>query len=151
MEKQRDPKQAGQNQAGQNQADLNRTLALQKGEAPFRVHAQISRAGNDIQIYIGGGSAPHIGSVAVSQPRASLDGSGAISCTTSVHNLLGHKDDRLAVLFAEAFCREYACVAVAAAGFHMDRAHPSDVERVLTYAEELLEKALRQWGALSDQ
>ncbi|MDR1571002.1 MAG: hypothetical protein LBS32_00590 [Clostridiales Family XIII bacterium] len=121
------------------------TTALTEGDAPFRIGARVSGAGDGVQLYIGGGDAPHIGSVAVSLPRPSLDGSEDMSCTTSVYNILGHKDDRIAVMFAEAFCREFGCVAVAAAGVHVDGAGPGDIDRFLALSERLLERALAEW------
>ena len=123
-----------------------RPIVLSEGEAPFRVEVLISGAGNEVQLHIGGGEAPHIGGVAVSLPRESLDGSGKASCTTSVYNILGHKDDKLAVMFSEAFCRKFACVAVASAGVHIDGAKPEDLERFLNLSERLLKRALDAWS-----
>ncbi|MDR2295636.1 MAG: hypothetical protein LBD95_02465 [Clostridiales Family XIII bacterium] len=124
-----------------------RALRLSEGEAPLRVELLICAAGDDVQLYIGGGERSHIGGVAVSLPRESLDGSGRASCTTSVYNLLGHKDDGPAVMFAEAFCEKFACVAVASAGIHLDGARPEDVETFLRLSERLLKRALAEWDA----
>jgi hypothetical protein len=121
------------------------TIALTEGEAPFCVGARVSCAGDGVHLYIGGGEAPHIGSVAISLPRASLDGGDNVSCTTSVYNIMGHKDDRIAVMFAEAFCREFACVAVASAGVHVDGLGPEGIGSFLALSERLLERALAEW------
>ncbi|MDR2771645.1 MAG: hypothetical protein LBB57_06375 [Clostridiales Family XIII bacterium] len=127
------------------QRKMLRTVSLSEGENHFRIETLILGAGNDIQIYIGGGGTPHIGSVAICLPRESRDGSGRPSCTTSVYNVLGHKDDALSVLFAEAFCRKFACAVVASAGVHMDNARPEDLKEILAISGRLLKKAIEKW------
>ena len=52
--------------------------------------------GHDLCVIVSGGDAPHIGSVTVSIPRSSLADSNDNSATTSVLNMLGHKDDEAA-------------------------------------------------------
>jgi hypothetical protein len=127
------------------QTKLPASMAVTAGELPLRLDVLISRAGRDITMYIGGGTAPHIGSVVISQPRESLSGSGHRSCTTSVYNLLGHKDDQIAVLFAEAFCKKYGIVVVVSAGMHIDKASPSELKKILSLARRLLKKSLTLW------
>ena len=122
-----------------------KTLVLSIGKTPFRLTAMIIQAGKDIQICLGGGVSPHIGSVAISQPRPSLKNPDQISCTTSVINFPGHKDDRPAVLFSEGFCKRYNCLTVVSAGIHIDDADPQQIERIMNLAEKLLEGSLEKW------
>jgi hypothetical protein len=51
---------------------------------------QAQWVGADLVVTIGGGSRPHVGAVAVAQPRPSLKGDGTVSATASVIALLGH-------------------------------------------------------------
>ena len=122
-----------------------KTIALSLGKAPLRLTVLIIQAGKDIQIYLGGGALPHIGSVAISQPRPSLKDPDQNSCTTSVINLPGHKDDRPAVLFAEGFCKKYSCLTVVSAGIHINDATQEQLEKIMSLAGKLLEKSLTKW------
>jgi hypothetical protein len=102
-----------------------------------------------VQVYVGGGTRVHIGSVAVSQPRESLKGDGTLSCTTSVLNLLGHKDDSLAVPLAEQLCRHINQAVVVTAGVHIDDANPDEIERLLANCRGLGERILRRFPSPS--
>jgi hypothetical protein len=97
-----------------------------------------------LQVYVGGGEKAHIGSVAVSQPRESLTGDGSVSCTTSVFNLVGHKDDAVSVAIAEAICTTVKQVVVVAAGVHVSAADSDDIERLLGNTRKLTEKILQR-------
>ena len=89
------------------------------------------RTQNGIDIYVGGGELSHIGTVVISQPRPSLKGDGSISCTTSVFNLLSHKDDAIAIPLAERLCKKLNQVIVVTAGVHIDNADKQDIERFI--------------------
>ena len=58
--------------------------------------------GPDLLVWIYGGEAPHIGAVAMAQPRASLADPERTSATASVFAYVGHKEDALAKEAAEA-------------------------------------------------
>ncbi|MBQ6397572.1 MAG: hypothetical protein IJI06_05425 [Oscillospiraceae bacterium] len=47
---------------------------------------------------------PHIGCAVLAIPRPSLKSDGSMSCTSSVLNLSGHKDETLCRLLAERAC-----------------------------------------------
>jgi hypothetical protein len=117
-------------------------LELTEGSFPFSVTARILRAGDDLQLYIGGGERPHIGGVAVSLPHGSLDDVSTPSCTTSVFNLRGHRDGEVAKMFADAFCRAFGRTVCASSGIHVNGANEADIERLMEVCESLLEKSL---------
>ena len=50
---------------------------------------------------------PHIGCAVLAIPRPSLKSDGSMSCTSSVLNLSGHKDETLCRLLAERACVSY--------------------------------------------
>lgn len=77
-------------------------------------------AGDDVLLYIGGGEQPHLGSVVQAVPRISLSGSGEVSCTSSVLNLTGHKDESVCRMLAERICVQLQTVTVCTGGFHVD-------------------------------
>lgn len=94
------------------------------------LHAVVISTADGINIYLGGGEYPHVGTVVISQPRPSLKGDGRTSCTTSVLNLLAHKDDCLAIPLAEILCKKLNQVVVVTAGVHIDKTDEDDIARV---------------------
>lgn len=104
-----------------------------------------------LQVYIGGGEKAHIGSVAVSQPRESLTGDGSRSCTTSVINLVGHKDDAVSLTSAEAICRFVNKVVVITAGVHITGAGSKDIEWVLRNVQQINASIIRKLEELGLQ
>lgn len=93
--------------------------------------------GSDILICISGGEKPHLGSVVQAVPRPSLSGSGESSCTSSVLNLTGHKDEMLCRRLAEKICRHFQAVTVCTGGFHVENISPEEIQEVLDAMEEL--------------
>ena len=57
------------------------------------INMKVIAVGDDLCVIIAGGDSPHIGCVTLSVPRPSLRDESAVSETTSVLNLVGHKDD----------------------------------------------------------
>lgn len=113
------------------------------GNGRFKLRSVTVRTMNGTHIYLGGGEFPHIGTVVVCQPRPSLTGKGRLSCTTSVFNLLGHKDDGIAVPIAEELCKSLGQVVVVTAGIHIDNAGPDDIAQLRKSGREIL-RLLRQ-------
>lgn len=117
------------------------------GAHPYKLSAEVTFVGNDLLVVISGGDKPHIGSVAVAQPRPSLRNRRRMSATSSVYNLPGHKDQVIAQRLSEALSSELNCTVVVAAGFHLDRIGEKGVKRVLDNAAGLARKistSLRQ-------
>jgi hypothetical protein len=109
-------------------------------DGKYSLHAAVIRTPDGINIYLGGGELPHIGTVVISQPRQSLKGNGLISCTTSVFNLISHKDDGLAIPLAEKICKEFNQVVVVSAGVHIDNATERDIKRLIENLDKLISK-----------
>lgn len=89
------------------------------------------RIGDDLVILLSGGEKPHIGCVVQAVPRPSLNNDGAISVTSSVLNLTGHKDEFLCRKLAEKRCRETAKVVVCTGGVHMDHITKEQIDILL--------------------
>ena len=92
---------------------------------------EIQSVGEDILIIIRGGDKPHIGSCVLSVPRPSLSDGEKISCTSSVLNLLGHKDENICRLTAESFCKKFNKVAICVGGFHVDNLTEEKISEVV--------------------
>lgn len=61
----------------------------------------VLKLGDDYNITISGGDKPHIGSSVLAIPRLSLTGDGSISATSSLMNMIGHKDEHICRYIAE--------------------------------------------------
>lgn len=116
---------------------MQRVLVETINEGKYSLEAVVVITGDGINIYLGGGEKPHLGTVVISQPRPSLKGDGTISCTTSVFNFMHHKDDGLAVPLAELICKSMNTPVVVTAGVHIDSATGDDIDKLYHNMEKL--------------
>lgn len=119
-------------------------INISVGDQPFEVFASLSGTLDGINVYVGGGTDPHIGAVAISTPRPSLKNPENLSFTTSVFNCIGHKDDVIAKLFSEALCLRYNCVVVVSAGVHIDHISIQEITQLQQLSAELLNMATQE-------
>ncbi|MEA4892345.1 MAG: hypothetical protein VB085_07255 [Peptococcaceae bacterium] len=112
------------------------------GEGRYALEAVVVRTQDGVNVCLGGGEKTHIGTVVLCQPRPSLKGDGKTSTTSSVLNLIGHKDGELARAFAEKLCRALNQTVVVTAGIHIESAAPQEIGYFLKAAEELGEKTI---------
>jgi hypothetical protein len=59
------------------------------------------------------------------------------SCTCSVMNVTGHRDDILLRIIAEKACRKYRCRVVCTGGFHVDDISEDEIASLMKEAEEM--------------
>lgn len=97
---------------------MRRVIEKKLSFATLRV--SLKKAGNDYAILVEGGESPHIGCTVLAVPRPSLRGDGAVSCTSSVLNVTGHKDEEICREIAETICKRKGSVVVCTGGFHAD-------------------------------
>lgn len=97
---------------------MDRIIKRKLSYSELNIYVQV--LGSDYCLTVAGGEKPHIGCTVISIPRASLTGSGEISCTSSVINVTGHQDEVICRYLAEAVCKRYQAVTVCSGGFHMD-------------------------------
>ena len=97
-----------------------KATSFSSGEAPLRVQGNLTLWGEDICLNIGGGTLPHIGAVAVAEPRPSLRRDGSSSASCSVLCMLGHKDDALAREAALRIATVTGSRTVVTVGMHVD-------------------------------
>ncbi|MBB6216094.1 hypothetical protein HNQ80_002193 [Anaerosolibacter carboniphilus] len=113
------------------------TFHIQFGEGSLCLKSSIVKTQDGIHIYVGGGEKAHIGTTVISQPRPSLKGDGRTSCTTSVFNILGHKDDEIAIPIAEEICKYFNETTVVTAGIHIGQATAQDIEQLKWYGTQI--------------
>lgn len=102
------------------------------------IELKATRVGDDIVAWIYGGEKPHVGCTVQSIPRPSLTGDGSVSVTSSVLNVVGHKDEAICKKVAEALCVRYNAVVVCSGGFHMDHITMGQIVEVLQAVEEMI-------------
>lgn len=100
--------------------------------------------GTDISIIMQGGDKPHIGSVVLAIPRISLSGDGSISCTSSVLNVNGHKDEKLCRYLAESVAAQKNVVVTCTGGFHVDGLTETQLNELLVEVELLPNEIMLQ-------
>lgn len=97
----------------------------------------VLKLGDDYNITISGGDKPHIGSSVLAIPRLSLTGDGSISATSSLMNMIGHKDEHICRYIAEKVCINKNAVVICSGGFHVDNISKDGINEVLKAVKEL--------------
>lgn len=120
---------------------------LAVGSGRLRVEVRGERNGRDLLVSILGGTLPHIGAVALGQPRPSLRGDGSQSATVSVLTLLGHKEDDLARWAAHLLAGRLGTNVVVTAGLHIDQGSMEEILQLDTSARELVEQLAAKYEA----
>lgn len=110
-------------------------LTIEKGRIKINLKAIL--IGKDLCIIISGGDSPHIGSVTLSVPRPSLSDFNKNSATTSILNLLGHKDDEAARYVSHTISSKLNKNVVVTCGIHVDNITVEEITIVMDIIKEL--------------
>lgn len=95
-------------------------LKIKTERGSYNLEAFVKSIGQDFLIAVWGGERPHIGAVAVSQPRPSLRDERVTSATASVFCFLGHKEDVIAKDTAEKIASSLNVNVTVTVGIHWD-------------------------------
>jgi hypothetical protein len=117
-------------------------FTLQTEEDAYNLSASVRLIGDDVLVAIWGGEKPHIGAVAVAQPRPSLRDPAVTSSSASVICLVGHKEDELAKAAAEILAATLETQVVVTAGIHWDKLAPEAITHVVRNSEILVDMIL---------
>lgn len=117
-------------------------FTLEKGR--IKVNLKAFTIGEDLCVIVSGGDSPHIGSVTLSIPRASLADSNNISSTTSVLNLLGHKDDEAAKYVSHTLSSRLNKNVVVTCGIHVDNIISEEIKVTIELLKELTEMLIEK-------
>ena len=104
-----------------------------------KIAMYVLKAVDDYNVTILGGDKPHIGSSVLFVPRLSLTGDGSVSATSSVMNMIGHKDEQICRYVAETICARKNAVVLCSGGFHVDDISKDGIDEVLEAVRELAE------------
>jgi hypothetical protein len=119
-------------------------FTLQTEEDAYNLSASVRLIGEDVLVAIWGGEKPHIGAVAVAQPRPSLKDPELTSSSASVICLVGHKEDELAKAAAEILAAALKTQVVVTAGIHWDNLASKAIQRIVRNCEILVDKILQR-------
>ena len=119
-------------------------FTLQTEEDDYNLSASVRLIGEDVLVAIWGGEKPHIGAVAVAQPRPSLKDPDVTSSSASVICLVGHKEDELAKATAEILAATLKTQVVVTAGIHWDNLAPEGIQHVVRNSEILVDMILQR-------
>ena len=110
----------------------------------IKINMKAITIGEDLIVIISGGDSPHIGCVTLSTPRPSLSDSKVISSTTSVLNLVGHKDDEAARYVSNELSSKLNKNVVVTCGIHIDNITAEEIEITLKLIMELTETLVQK-------
>ncbi|MCD7812865.1 MAG: hypothetical protein LUH20_02205 [Lachnospiraceae bacterium] len=111
-------------------------LSYEKEACGITLLCDVIPMGRDYTICVRDAKGGHVGSTVMSIARQSLTGEG-ISATSSVLNRVGHKDDEVARMLAEAVAIQKNCTVVCTCGIHLDGITPDQIQEILDACGEL--------------
>ncbi len=130
------------------------TFMVKTSTGAYDIQAEVRRIGTDLLVAIWGGEMPHIGAVAVAQPRPSLRDPNVLSATASVICLPAHKEYEIAKTVAETLAAAFNTQVVVTAGIHWDDIPQAGIELVIANSKTLvsliLEQVASRWPLLAE-
>jgi hypothetical protein len=119
-------------------------FTLKTDTGAYDLTASVRRIGPDLLVAIWGGEKPHIGAVAVAQPRPSLKDPEVTSATASVICNIGHKEDELVKAASEILASVLKTQVVVAAGIHWDNLDENGIQTIIKNSRILVEMILER-------
>lgn len=102
--------------------------------------------GEDLLVSLSGGDQPHIGSAALAVPRRSLRDPAERSATSSVLNVVGHKDDALTKDASERLAAALGRRVVVVAGAHYENLDQSGIAVIRALGDRAVERLIASFG-----
>ena len=122
---------------------------VKTNEGAYDLEASVRLIGQDLLVAIWGGEKPHIGAVAVAQPRPSLRDPNITSATaSSVFCFIGHKEDELAKAASEVLASVLNTQVVVTAGIHWDNISEEGIQKIIRNSEILVDLILDKVASL---
>ncbi len=120
-------------------------------ENSYNIEAYVKEIGQDLLVALWGGERPHIGAVAMAQPRPSLRDSNLTSSTASVFCYPGHKDDIVAKEAALKISSALNRNVTVTAGIHWDNIDEAAISRVIGNSRRLITMIIERIAAEKDK
>jgi hypothetical protein len=122
-------------------------FTIKTDKEAYNLEAFVKQIGQDLLVAIWGGEKPHIGAVAVAQPRPSLKDESVVSATASVFCYLGHKDDIIAKQAAEKLSATLNTNVTVTVGIHWDDIDEAGIKTVLANSQQLVNMIIEKIAA----
>ncbi len=119
-------------------------FSVKTNRGSYDIEAYVRFVGKDLVVVIWGGERPHVGAVAIAQPRPSLRDASVTSSTASVFCLLGHKEDELAKAVSEILSATLDTTVVVTAGIHWDNITEQGITTILNNTKVLTDMILEK-------
>jgi len=119
-------------------------FTIETDKEAYNLEAFVKEIGQDFLVAIWGGERPHIGAVAVAQPRPSLKDRSLRSATASVFCYPGHKDDAVAKEAAEKISSALDTNITVTAGIHWDDIDEAGIKGVIENSRHLVEMIIER-------
>ena len=113
----------------------------------YNLEAFVKQIGEDLLVAVWGGEKPHIGAVAVAQPRPSLKDESVVSATASVFCYLGHKDDIVAKQAAERISATLNKNVTITVGIHWDDIDEAGIKTIMANSQRLVNMIIEKIAA----
>ena len=117
---------------------------LKTDREAYNLEAFVKEIGQDLLVAMWGGERPHIGAVAVAQPRPSLRDESAVSATASVFCYVGHKDDLIAKESAERISAALDRNVTVTVGIHWDNIDEAGIKTIMGNSRQLVNMILEK-------
>jgi hypothetical protein len=117
-------------------------FSIKTTHGEYDLCASVRLIGRDVLVAVWGGEKPHIGAVAMAQPRPSLKNPEVTSATASVFSYIGHKEDDLVKAASEILAAALNTRVVVTAGIHWDNIKPEGIQQIIRNSEALLDLIL---------
>jgi hypothetical protein len=115
----------------------------------YNLEAFVKKIGQDLLVAIWGGEKPHIGAVAVAQPRPSLKDPEVMSATASVICMPGHKENELAKAASEILAAALNTKVVVTAGIHWENLSEEGIQKIIWNSKILVDLILERIASSS--
>ena len=113
---------------------------IRTDEESYNLDAAVIQVGSDWLVSLWGGTRPHIGAVAIAQPRPSMVDEQVTSSTASVFCLLGHKEDVIVKEASEKLAAFLNANVVVTAGIHWDNMDQEGIQKIIENSRLLIRK-----------
>jgi len=120
------------------------SFIINTNESEYNISANVRLIGDDVLVSIWGGEKPHIGAVAMAQPRTSLKDDSLTSSTASVFTYVGHKEDELVKAASEILASTLKTKVVVTAGIHWDNLPSRGIHKVIQNSKILVDLILER-------
>ncbi|MBI6871126.1 hypothetical protein [Clostridium aciditolerans] len=118
-------------------------FSLENGR--IKINMKAIAIGEDLCVIISGGDSPHIGCVTLSVPRPSLADARVVSATTSLLNLVGHKDDEAARYVSHAISSRLNKNVVVTCGIHVDNITSEEIKVIMDLLKQLTDMLIQKY------